>query len=321
MIDLEKIPCNLCGSQNFRQIYKQPDIKYFPNEIYTVVECLNCGLAFVNPRPDIKVMSRYYPKEFFNYFDIDKKYHLRRYNNEYKYIQALFPHGFTGRHLDIGCANGDYPRYMIEKGWDVDGVEISNNAKIINDFKIFRNPFPEIPIDTKEYDVITAWAVIEHVHDPMSYFIKANNVLKNGGYFIFLVTNYESISSRFLYREDIPRHLYFFTENTIKQYLNKCGFKFIHAFYNNKIFSMKPQNWLFYLKSRILGNELKCENLPEDYNIYLNNNNLKNNIINILRYLINNPLVSVDRLFVPLIEKIQILIKKYGIMIIICKKY
>src|SRR3546814_5417313 len=62
------------------------------------------------------------------------------------------------------------------------------------------------------YDVITAWAVLEHVHDPMSYFMKAASTIQSGGYFVFLVTNFDSISSRSLFREDVPRHLYFFSK-------------------------------------------------------------------------------------------------------------
>jgi 2-polyprenyl-3-methyl-5-hydroxy-6-metoxy-1,4-benzoquinol methylase len=62
---------------------------------------------------------------------------------------------------------------MRRLGWKVEGVEVSSNAKLITDFKVYRQEFKDIPISEPRYDVITAWAVLEHVHDPMAYFKKA----------------------------------------------------------------------------------------------------------------------------------------------------
>ncbi len=42
--------CNLCGSERQTAVYAMPDRRYFREEFFTVTECDECGLGFVNPR-------------------------------------------------------------------------------------------------------------------------------------------------------------------------------------------------------------------------------------------------------------------------------
>jgi len=79
------------------------------------------------------------------------------------------------------------------------------------DFPVYTQEFQNIPLNEPTYDAVTAWAVLEHVHDPMAYFRKAAQVVKKDGLFVFLVPNFASVASRSLFCEDLPRHLYFFT--------------------------------------------------------------------------------------------------------------
>jgi len=92
------------------------------------------------------------------------------------------------------------------------------HAKPILDFKSLSAEFHEIPVDERALRRDHGVAVLEHVHDPKAYFKKAGQVLKKGAMFVFLVTNFKSLSSRGLYLEDVPRHLYFFTEETVARY-------------------------------------------------------------------------------------------------------
>ena len=325
---MESIACNLCGKSDHRVVYQKPDMKYFPNERFSAVECLNCGLGYVNPRPTFSEMSRYYPGDFYDDFDANPVFQSRRYEVEAAYLKELAGSGpEVKRLLDIGCANGDFPRFMIRQGWEVEGVEVSRNAKAIDDFPVYRSPFPDLPLDEPHYDAITAWAVLEHVHDPMSYFKKAARLLKRGGHFIFLVTNFDSISSRFLFLEDIPRHLYFFTEETVKRYLGKNGFEFLRADYNKNVYSMRPMNWLYYYISRMKGADLKFEDLPDtSYQAFCRQTQggqtdgfrLKSKYL--VSLLSSHPLAVIDKALIPIVERIQILTRRYGIVTFVARK-
>lgn len=321
----ETIACNLCRKSDHRVVYQKPDTKYFPEEIFSVVECLNCGLGYVNPRPAFSEISRYYPVDFYEYFDADPTSQAKRYQVEASYLRELAnPPNGRKRLLDIGCANGDFPRFMIKQGWDVEGVEVSRNSKEIDDFPVYRSPFPDLPLDQPCFDAITAWAVLEHVHDPMSYFKKAARLLKRGGTFVFLVTNFNSISSRALFLEDIPRHLYFFTEKTVSEYLTQNGFEFLRADYTNRIYSMRPMNWLYYYIARFKGVDLKFEDLPDtSYQSFSRHSQMDGFRLKskyLISLLFSHPLAVIDKALVPIVERIQILRRRYGIVTFVARK-
>jgi len=62
---LEHIPCDLCGSNNYKIRYRKPDTSLWLNQFeYPVVERINCGLVFVNPRPMEKSMADFYTKNY-----------------------------------------------------------------------------------------------------------------------------------------------------------------------------------------------------------------------------------------------------------------
>jgi SAM-dependent methyltransferase len=317
---METVKCNLCGSDNYRVIYSMPDARYFVDEWFNVVECTNCGLAFVNPRPTSSEIARYYPSSFYDYFDHERDYHWHRYAAEAKFLPEIASNN-ERLLLDLGCANGDFPRFMQQLGWRVEGVEVSQNSKPIFDFKVYKEEFKEIPIDEPRYDAITAWAVLEHVHDPMSYFKKAAQVLKPGGIFIFLVTNFKSLSSRCLFLEDIPRHLYFFTEGTVRKYLGVSGFDLIKGDYSDKIYSMHPVNFLrYYFYRYIYKRRLGWTDTQFTRPHFFEKDSLKNCWMKNLKYIISSPLYVVDRLLMPIYERYQIISKTYGIVTYVARR-
>ena len=319
---MELVNCNLCGSDRWRKVYTKPDVGFFrsldsrrnPKEWFDVVECNNCGLGFVNPRPTRSEMSLYYPREFFQYFHDQASFHQRRYAAEASFLADISRDCRKPRLLDIGCAGGEFPRFMQRFGWEVEGVEIADSADPITDFPIHEGEFPNISLDEPSYDAITAWAVLEHVHDPAAHFRKAGRLLKPGGKFVFLVTNFASTSSRHLFREDIPRHLYFFTKGTVKQYLELAGLKLDQAVYDDSIYGMQPANWMRYLLYKlILHRNMEWSDLPPTRADFLEDSHLQDNFVNKVRYICQYPAPAFDRLWMPLYEKLQIWTNSYGI--------
>jgi SAM-dependent methyltransferase len=210
---------------------------------------------------------------------------------------------------------------MQQLGWRVEGVEVSANSKAITDFKVYKQEFTEIPVYEPRYDAITAWAVLEHIHDPMAYFKKAAQVLKSGGVFVFLVTNFKSLSSRHLFCEDVPRHLYFFTEGTVRKYLGVSGFDLIKRDYSDKIYSMRPVNFLrYYFYRYIYKRRLGWIDTQFTRPHFFEKDSLRNCWIKNLGYIISSPLYVVDRLLMPIYERYQIISKAYGIATYVARR-
>ena len=294
---MEEVSCDLCGSKRYREIYSMPDILFHPDEWFSVVECIECGLGFTNPRPSATEIGRYYPPEFFANFEVvDHRY---RYAREAAYLEDL---DGSRRLLDVGCANGDFPRFMRARGWDVTGVETSLAARVIDDFPVFRCELPGIPLEAGSFDAITAWAVLEHVHNPRAYFAKVADLLVAGGRFVFLVTNFESWPSRYLFREDLPRHLYFFTEKSVRRYMREVGLELMRVDHSRDIFDLRSVNWLRFVVYRyLLRRQLRWEDLPERPAEYFGRFG-GNGLVAKLCYVITHPSAVLDRMLLPAFE-------------------
>ena len=320
---LEHVACNLCGSTRHTPVYEMPDTRFFPNERFTVVECNECGLGFVNPRPSFAEMPKYYPPEYYQPPPSGgfQQYLLRRFRAEARYLRDLEKLRRTTKLLDVGCGSGDFPRFMKSRGWQVEGVEVSGHTAGSSEFRIYREEFQNIAVAEPIYDAVTAWAVLEHVHDPLAYFRKASQVLKKNGYFVFLVTNFHSMASRHLFGEDIPRHLYFFTRQTVRRYLEKTGFVLEYEDNGRSVYKMAPANWLAYLlQTKVRGKAFRFEDVPLSSREFRRVHGLSRGLSTSWQYLRYSPVSVVERMLFPAVEIVQILTKTYGISTYMARK-
>lgn len=320
---MENVACNLCGSGRQTLAYEMPDHRFFPQEVFQVVECADCGLGFVNPRPTPQEIAKYYPPEYFQSpgtqsFD---RYLAKRFSREAAYIEEARNGASPGTLLDVGCANGEFPRFMAARGWQVEGAEVAPSAQPITDFPVYLGDFKNIPVDKPTYDVVTAWAVLEHVHDPMACFRKASQLVKKDGLFIFLVPNFRSITSRYLFWEDIPRHLYFFSRSTVRTYLEKTGFALQKEDNRGNVYKASPANWLqFVLQTKLRGKSFTWQDVPLSSRQFRKVHGLRPGVQAALKYAAYSPLSTIDRMLWPFIEWAQILRGTYGNTTYIARK-
>jgi SAM-dependent methyltransferase len=319
---MEWVACNLCGSANLSPLYEMPD-KHFPSqERFTVVECAECGLGFVNPRPSPEEMGKYYPAQYFEEgFEQDIAHHLRRYAAEARYLREIEKRDGKKLLLDVGCANGGFPRLMKARGWTVEGVEVSAVSRPVSDFPVYAQPFPEIPFDEARYDAVTAWAVLEHVHDPMAHFRKAAQVLKKRGLFVFLVNNFRGVGSRHLFLEDVPRHLYFFSPATVEQYLARSGFELERTIFRGDIYNLPPRNWLHYfIRARVQKRKFCYEDIGLSWLGFLRENGLRASPASLLKFAYHHPVSFLDRALLPIAAGAQMLRGTYGVVTYVARK-
>ena len=307
---MESVCCNLCGSDRHRLLYQQPDLKYYPEEMFNVVECLTCGLGFVNPRPSEKEIQKYYPIHFFDWFEEDPALQEKRYKNEAEYLRIVNPGG--RKLLDVGCANGAFPLFMAKRGWRAEGLEISPQTSEPEHVAIHRIPLPELPGDN-QYGAISMWAVLEHVHDPMAYIAAASRLLAPGGFLFVQVPNFGSLQSRRLYREDIPRHLYFFTKHNIGEYLTRNGLKLVSSTFSDDIYSMSADGWLLYLKTVYWDRQpYTIGSSKKGRPAFFLERHLKRSMFSSITYLLHHPVDALDTVLTPPLEFLQKVLRCYG---------
>ena len=206
------------------------------------------------------------------------------------------------RLLDIGCAHGDFPRFMKNRGWEVEGVEFFGLNQADFRFQGLSRRFRARTDSTQP--VRCGHRVGRHrarAQNAPAYFRKVASILRPGGVFVFLVTNFDSLASRRLFAEDVPRHLYFFTEPTVAQCWD-VGLTFDSAHHSNAIFEMPATNWLLFLIKRLTGRPFRWEDRRSLVQ-FRRTHHLAADASSALQFFLSSPLSAVDRAMVPLLER------------------
>ena len=142
------------------------------------------------------------------------------------------PYKENGKILDVGCGNGERIAWMGTFGWELYGVDISKDACRWAEKRGLKCHYGGI-VDAKfpghYFDVVVMNHVLEHLHKPLGTMRECRRILKPDGLLIIDLPNSGGFDSK-LFREawnsiDLPRHLYHFTEATLKDALYKCGFE------------------------------------------------------------------------------------------------
>jgi SAM-dependent methyltransferase len=227
---VEEVTCNLCGSDKRRLWRIAPVQRFGPPGEFELVQCRECGLVYVNPRPSPEEIKDYYPDAYRETrASLDEA--LRRWYQEDK-LHKLQAHGKGGRLLDVGCGEGLFLHLARQAGWEVQGVEIAGPsaayARDVLRLDVFGGDLLEASFPARHFDAVTFWHVLEHLHDPLRELREAHRILKPGGLLIVGAPNVASWQARLFGARwtalDVPRHLYHFSPDSLRAMLERAGF-------------------------------------------------------------------------------------------------
>lgn len=247
----EDAACPLGCSSVSTEVLEAPD-RYSPNEErFTVVRCECCGLLRTSPRPTPSSIGQYYPDDYGPH----KEAGLARPNTRKSRIRSvlkdLFDHRATiipqlnaGSLLEIGCGRGDFLHDMSAAGWDVFGQDVSERlteSLAHRGFRFHCGPIISIPV-REQFDLITAFQVLEHLHDPVSDLRHLREMSHAGTWLVLAVPNIKSLDFRIFgtrwYDLDVPRHLFHFDSRTIGKILDATGWQVERIVYQRSLAEM-----------------------------------------------------------------------------------
>jgi 2-polyprenyl-3-methyl-5-hydroxy-6-metoxy-1,4-benzoquinol methylase len=274
--------CNCCGSQRHKLYTTGQEHEYdnTTDEVFNVVECQDCGLIFLNPRPDVSELSTIYPVNYYSYGQQRLKasanpnsvLHRLRYKGfKAKVLKslALAPDHSPVTMLDIGCGDGHTLNiYKQEAGKAVETHGVDFNADAVKMAQAeghqgYCGRFEDVALPSAYFDLVTATHVIEHVADPKAFVEKVYQVLRSGGIFWFETPNIGSLDAKLFKHHHwgayhFPRHWYFFDVHSIKKLAQLTGFEIeIIDFYPNAIF------WFWTFHSMIVRANPKLRKLAD----------------------------------------------------------
>ena len=215
--------CPICGSSQLDPFFKVAD-HFGSKELFNIELCNDCEGLVTNPRPDEKEIVTYYKSNSYVshgqskgiLFDYVYK-RLQQINLKNKYLLIKKEHSGK-RLLDYGCGAGSFLEYMYQRNYKVNGVEPDASARGLID--------PQIPtatsiddLPTQQYDVITAFHVIEHVHELHHTLGALKQRLDPNGILVLALPNPLSYDAQYYGTDwagyDVPRHLYHFNQKSL----------------------------------------------------------------------------------------------------------
>ncbi|GJM44691.1 MAG: hypothetical protein DHS20C21_15330 [Gemmatimonadota bacterium] len=142
----------------------------------------------------------------------------------------------AGRLLDVGCGSGRFLRKMQALGWDVEGVELDEEAVAIarhSGLTVHAGELRAGLLPDSSFDAITLNHVIEHVPSPRETLSLCARALRPGGRLVVATPNVEGWGHRRFgdkwFHLDVPRHLFLFGPETLRQCMVQAGLEVVHA--------------------------------------------------------------------------------------------
>lgn len=172
----------------------------------TLVECGDCGLAYVDPRPSSEQLRNYYDagyfrgeKSFFEGQDYcqvrDEAVAQRNVTGYAEIISSLDLKGKTV--LEVGCGSGALLRLLSEHGpAQLTGIDVAEypvnygRAKYQLDLRcgiLETEAFP-----SASFDLVVMVDLIEHVEDLRGFMKEVTRILRPGGNVFLLTPNYRA---------------------------------------------------------------------------------------------------------------------------------
>jgi 2-polyprenyl-3-methyl-5-hydroxy-6-metoxy-1,4-benzoquinol methylase len=233
-IETEQVPiCLNCGSHG-KLLYAGLSDRLFgvPGQ-WGHLECPDCGLVWLNPRP----LPADLGKTYRTYYTHGRK---RRFaslrENVKRGLYATVPgfdrviHGWTwrlvgtalswipswgeravlgtmylngarkGKLLDVGCGDGGFLSIMQDAGWEVAGIEpdpvAASLAGQAHSIPIIAGTLQEAQLADESVDAVTLSHVIEHASDPIGLLRECRRILKPHGKVIVVTPNLASQGHR-----------------------------------------------------------------------------------------------------------------------------
>ncbi len=271
----ENAGCPICGQSRpvvLLECYSQPFARTFQ-----LVRCYDCGMGYTNPRPQVTDLAQLYPAHYAAYRGCPsmkigwcKRQRMRlekwsayvSVHGRKKWLrrlaQLLFhsiaPRSDTllsfamegeGRLLDFGCGVGEYASKMQQRGWQVDGIDLSNHAaqkaQQLYGFSVWVGSLPHPNVKPQSYDMITMGQVLEHIPNPHQIISSALEALKPNGRLVISVPNLESWGrqafGKYWWPLQMPWHVLHFTPSALTALMR------MHGFAIESIQMMKPTHW------------------------------------------------------------------------------
>lgn len=231
--------CAYCGTRQSLGLYPTCSIS---GDNFYINRCLKCRAVFLSPRPTQEQLDHAYDDSYYGEGKTKFNGRIEKVLDYFRLARARR----VGRYitppakiLDIGCGNGKFLDYLIKRGFESYGVELTGKAAQragqIPGLQLKVGPLVTGDFSEIFFDAVCMWHVFEHLTEPKETLRIVCKILKPGGYLMISLPNIDSFQSK-LFRGkwlplDPPKHLFFLAAPDLISTMREFGFKLIRQSY------------------------------------------------------------------------------------------
>ncbi len=244
---MEYVICNLCGQDKTHVRFpstvlagnRPQNVEAFRctspgyGRHHTIVQCLNCGLIYTNPRFDnAAILDSYVAVEDPLYLE-ERDGRVLTFQRHLRPLEKI--KAPAGKLLDVGAYTGIFVEIAAQHGWEAYGVEPSHWAveqARERGLRMIEGTMASPELPDASFDVVTMWDVIEHVTDPLGEIRQAHRLLKPGGLLVVHTMDIDSLFARVMdgrWPWLMEMHIYYFSQRTLRLMLEKSGFTVVRS--------------------------------------------------------------------------------------------
>ena len=233
--DLVSVSCDLCGADDPAPVLDLTDRMFETTEqVFHLVRCRRCGHLYLNPRPGVEHLERYYTADYAPFARSGIAGNVKRRTIMHE-VDELWPLLQPPRRVvDVGSATGDLLATIRERGNpNVLGIEPSAHAAGLAreraGIETITGTLEEARLEAGTVDVLLMSHTIEHLPSPSRTLAEIGRVLAPDGKLILWLPNAGSFAATLLRSwwigYDAPRHFHDFTPATLSRLLAQHGFR------------------------------------------------------------------------------------------------
>jgi SAM-dependent methyltransferase len=209
---------------------------------FSFARCASCGLVQQNPQPLAEAVKSRYDEAYLAYEEANQDAYrdlellaLRDLGLERAAAPAFRRASSSGPRpsvLDVGCATGALLAALRDRGWDAQGVELSEAQAEYGrrryGLRISAGTLESAAFPPGSFDLVHASHLIEHLNEPGPFLDEAARVMKPDGLLALTTPNADGFQAKVkgsYWRSAIYDHLYLFSARTLRAMLSARGFE------------------------------------------------------------------------------------------------
>jgi SAM-dependent methyltransferase len=241
--------------------------KHFFDEWWDIYRCKSCEVRFVDFRDrGEKCLKQAYERLFttdahYGKSSNDPNAGRRLWQTQFNIIRRLLGNckKQNKRILDIGCYAGHFLD-NVPNNFEKYGIESYEPAARIakrKGIEVYTEGIEAVDFPDGYFDVVTMFALIEHLLDPVAIVEKCNRMLVRGGVFVVMTGDAESLKARIKGQEwhmyCPPIHQFFFSAKSLDQMIASAGFKKVKVIYTDGSMTSVRNRYANYLLKLLIN--------------------------------------------------------------------